>query len=81
MQSKDGQWDYLYKFRFSSKVEGYKTIQIRLQRHIQTGETLFSLGCGPQFICLNEADLPTIILELITLQTKLRDLLETKQEI
>ncbi len=80
MKSKDKLWEYLYKHRFSSKVEGYKSIQIRLQRQLQTEEVLFSISCGSQFVCLNEADLPTIILELITLQTKLRDLLETKQE-
>ncbi len=72
--SRDKLWEYLYKQRFTSKIEGYRTYQIRLQRQLQNQELLVSFSSGSRFICFPIDDLDTVIMELIELRTKIRKL-------
>ena len=68
--SKDKLWDYLYKHRFNSNIEGYRSYQLRVQKQLQTKELIVSFSSGSRFICFPLADLPNVIIQLMKIATK-----------
>ena len=72
---KGNQFDYLYRKNFNARDDGYRPYQIRLQKRKSTGELLVSLSTGSRFMVFPLNDLDTMIMEMITLRTKIGDLI------